>query len=144
MPVSKHRPIHKEKVKENNIKKQKEREMDNQFNKKMADMPVSYTYHKDADHVTVPMKAWQMLNSLAKELQPLAMLVSTFEQLGQEHIADGTLIPVFKDDIEPEMKDGAPLLVNGQVQHKLKDSFWKDKPQKGKMTEKPESSIITE
>lgn len=124
MPKSKHRPAFKVKKKENNIKKQKHKEAMNQLEQKVATMPVSYTYHKDADHVKVPMRAWQLLNNLAKELQPLAMLVSTFEQLGQEHINDGTLIPVFKDDIEPEMKDGAPLMINGQIQHKVKDSFW--------------------
>lgn len=127
MPTSKHRPKHKAKKKENNIKKAKHKEAMNELKNKVANMPVSYTYHKDADHVKIPMRAWQMLNALAKELQPLAMLVSTFEQLGQDHINDGTLIPVFKEDLEVEMKDGAPLLQDGQVQHKLKDSFWAKK-----------------
>lgn len=124
MPKSKNRPAHAAKKKISNINKQKAKEMSNDLQKQAANMPVSYTYHKDADHVKIPMKAWQMLNSLAKELQPLAMLVSTFEQLGQEHISDGTLIPVFQGDIEPEMLDGAPRMVNGQIQYKLKDTFW--------------------
>lgn len=103
--------------------------MSNQQDKAMANMPVSYTYHKDAESVQIPMKTWQMMNALAKELQPLAMLVSTFEQIGQEHIANGTLIPVFQGDIEPEMLDGVPKIVNGQIQYKLKDEFWEPKPQ---------------
>lgn len=93
-------------------------------------MPVSYTYHKDAESVQIPMKAWQMMNALAKELQPLAMLVSTFEQIGQDHIANGTLIPVFQDDIEQEKDEvGNPKFQNGQPSLKLKDSFWEPAPQ---------------
>lgn len=129
MAKSRNRPQYKIKKKKNNIKKQKAKEMANELKDKMAKMPVSYTYHKDADHVKIPMRAWQMLNSLAKELQPLAMLVSTFEQLGQEHINDGTLIPVFQEDIEAELQDGAPKIVNGQIQYKLKDAFWEGKVQ---------------
>ena len=128
MAESKHRPKHKAKVKEKNIKKQKHREAMNDLKDKAANMPVSYTYHKDADHVKVPMRAWQMLNALSKELQPLAMLVSTFEQLGQDHINDGTLIPVFQADVEPEIKDNAPVIVNGQIQYKVKESFWATHP----------------
>lgn len=131
MAKSKNRPQHKVKKKKANIKKQKQREAMNDLKNKVANMPVSYTYHRDADHVKVPMRAWQMLNALAKELQPLAMLVSTFEQLGQDHINDGTLIPVFKEDVEIEMKDGAPLIVNGQVQHKVKEAFWAQHPAGG-------------
>lgn len=129
MPKSKHGPKHKAKVKANNIKKAKIKQMSNQQEKTQATLPVSYTYHKDATSVAIPMKAWQLLNSLAKELQPLAMLVSTFEQLGQEHIADGTLIPVFQADIEQEKDEqGNPKFQNGQPSFKLRDDFWeKDK-----------------
>jgi hypothetical protein len=129
MPKSKNRPAYAAKKKQTNIKKQKAREMSNDLQKQAANMPVSYTYHKDAESVQIPMKAWQMMNALAKELQPLAMLVSTFEQIGQDHIANGTLIPVFQGDIEPEMQDGAPKIVSGQIQYKLKDEFWEPKVQ---------------
>lgn len=127
MAQSKHRPKHKDTVKKNNIKKAKLKQQMNILKNQAEEakkMPISFSYHKDQDTVQVPMKAWQMLNALAKELQPLAQLVSVFEQVGQDHINDGTLIPVFQEDIEPEMKDGAPLVVNGQIQYKLKDAFW--------------------
>lgn len=127
MAKSKNSKYHNAFKKSSNIKKQKTRQMTNELNEKAATMPISYTYHKDAKTVEIPMKAWQVLNSLAKELQPLAMLVSTFEQLGQEHISNGTLLPVYQKDIEPEMLDGAPKMVNGQIEYKLKDEFWEPK-----------------
>jgi len=138
MPKSNHGPKHKAKVKKRNILKQKQKQMEN-FKNPNGKMPISYTYHKDAPTVEVPMKAWQVINAMAKELQPLAMLVSTLEQVGQDHINDGTLIPVFQEDVEPEMKDGAPLLVNGQIQYKLRDSFWSSKTVNISAEEQPTS-----
>lgn len=84
--------------------------------------PVTYTYHKDATTVAVPIKAWQMLNQAANELRAISTFVAVMEQVGDQHMGDGTLLPVFADDLEAV--PGVPPLPNGQVQRKIKDSFW--------------------
>lgn len=82
--------------------------------------PVTFVYNKDKSMVEVPIKLWQTLNQTAQQLQAIAMFVSTMESIGQIHMQDGTLLPVFSEDLEPsEFKnpDGSP-------QMKIKDSFW--------------------
>ena len=116
MAKSKNRPKHKAVKKQRNIQKQKIREMINQA----ENQPVTFVYHKDKKTVEVPINLWQTLNQAASQLQAIAMIVSIMETVGQQHMQDGTLLPVFKDDVEPTGKtnpDGSPNV-------KIKDSFW--------------------
>ena len=98
MAQSKHRPKFKANKKRNNIKKQKQKEMQNANQEK--ENPVTWAYHKDRETVEVPIKAWQMINQAANELQAIARFVSVTEQIGNLHQQDGTLLPVYKDDLE--------------------------------------------
>lgn len=118
MAVSRNRPKYKVKKKKKLIQKQKQKQMDN-IQKKQ---PVTYTYHKDAETVAVPIRAWQMLNQSAESLRNIATFVSVMEQVGNQHMTDGTLLPVFDDDLE--VVPGSQPMANGQVQKQIKDSFW--------------------
>ncbi len=116
MATSKNRPKHKAYKKAKNIKKQQLREMANEA----KNQPLTFVYNKDKKTVEVPIQMWQAINQAAQQLQAIAVLVSTVEVVGQQHMSDGTLLPVFQDDLEPTGKmnpDGTP-----QVQ--IKDSFW--------------------
>lgn len=116
MAVSKNRPKHKAEKKKRILKKQKLREMANE----LKNQPVTFVYNKDKDTVEVPLKMWQTLNQAAQQLQAIAVFVSTMELIGQQHMQDGTLLPVFTDDLEQSGQknpDGTPQL-------KIKDSFW--------------------
>lgn len=110
---------------------------------KEQEQPLTFMYDKDKQTVEVPIKAWQTLNQAAERLRDIAMFVSTMELVGQQHIADGTLRPVFKKDTEPVLQevtlpDGTKRLQqvigpDGQPQIKVRDSFWS----KEKSVEKP-------
>ena len=116
MAVSKHGPKFKAKKKKSNINKQKRREMENIE----KEQPKTFVYRKDRQTVEVPIQAWQILNQSAQQLQSIALFVSTMELVGQQHMTDGTLLPVFDRDLEPtgqKNPDGSP-------QVKIKDSFW--------------------
>lgn len=116
MAVSRNRPKHKAVKKKKNLEKQKLREMANE----LKNQPVTFVYNKDKDTVEVPLKMWQTLNQAAQQLQSIAVFVSTMELVGQYHMQDGTLLPVFQDDLETtgqKNPDGTPQL-------KIKDSFW--------------------
>jgi hypothetical protein len=116
MAKSRNRPKHKVYKKTKNLNKQKLREMANE----LKNQPITFVYNKDKETVEVPIKAWQTLNQAAQQLQAIAMFVSTMEVVGQQHMSDGTLLPVFQDDLEPSGQrnpDGSP-------QMKIKDSFW--------------------
>lgn len=130
MAQSKHRPAHKAKKKVNNIKKQKLREMANEA----KNQPVTFVYNKDKETVEVPIKMWQTLNQAAQQLQSIAVFVSTMELVGQYHMQDGTLLPVFQDDLETtgqKNPDGSPAV-------KIKDSFWiRGKKESKPVMEKP-------
>ncbi len=122
MPVSKNRKKYSEFKKSNNINKQKLKQMNNT----QKENPVTFLYHKDKDSVEVPMKAWQTLNQAAQALQSIALFVSTMEIVGQHHMADGTLVPVFSKDLEPSGVKNP----DGTDQLKIKDSFWEDRKEK--------------
>jgi hypothetical protein len=132
MAVSRNRPKHKAVKKKKNLEKQKLREMANE----LKNQPVTFVYNKDKNTVEVPLQLWQTLNQAAQQLQSIALFVSTMELIGQQHMQDGTLLPVFTDDLEQtgqKNPDGTPQL-------KIKDSFWiRGKAEKTPM-EKP--SII--
>lgn len=116
MAKSKTSKGHKAYTKAKNLKKQKLREMANE----LKNQPVTFVYNKDKDTVEVPLKMWQTLNQAAQQLQSIAVFVSTMELIGQQHMQDGTLLPVFTDDLEQtgqKNPDGTPQL-------KIKDSFW--------------------
>ena len=121
MANSRHRPKHKAKVKAYNIQKQKRKEMENIQKEKAEQTPKTYTYHRDAKTVTVPLGAWQMLNQAARDLQPLAVFVSVMEQIGKDHMDDGTLLPVYQDDLEVVPGMAGP---KGEPQYRVKESFW--------------------
>ena len=121
MGKSKNRPKYKVKKKASNILKQKEREMQN----KNAEQPVTFVYNKNKSTVEVPLQAWQTLNQAAQQLQSIALFVSTMELVGQGHMTDGTLLPVFNKDLEDIP---GTLGANGRPQQKIKDSFWKSTP----------------
>jgi len=119
MPKSKNRKAHNIKKSISNFKKHKQRQMENIA--KNQKNPVTLVYHKDRKTVTVPLQAWQMLNQAAKELGPLANFVAVMENIGQQHMDDGTLIPVYQEDTEvipgTENNPGGP-------QRKITDEFW--------------------
>lgn len=116
MAVSKHRPKFKAKKKQSNINKQKKREMQNTQN----EQPKTFVYNKYKDTVEVPIKAWQTLNQAAQQLQSIGLFVTTMELVGQQHMTDGTLLPVFEKDLVPT-GDKNP---DGSVQYKIRDEFW--------------------
>lgn len=121
MPKSKNRPQYKVKKKLTNIKKQKQREMQNA----KQEQPVTFVYNKNKQTVEVPIQAWQTLNQAAQQLQSIALFVSTMELVGQNHMTDGTLLPVFNKDLEDIPGTLGP---NGKPQQKIKDSFWDSTP----------------
>lgn len=122
MAQSKHGPKHKAKKKKLNIKKQKQKEMDNINERKAAENPVSFEFPKDAKTVNISINAWKSLVQCARVLEPLAMMIATMEQIGREQIENGELLPVYLDDTEPI--PGAQPNQYGQVPRKIKDSFW--------------------
>jgi hypothetical protein len=116
MAKSRNRPKYKAKKKKANIHKQKLKQMANEA----KNQPITFVYNKDKETVEVPIKMWQTLNQAAQQLQGIAVFVSTMETVGQIHMQDGTLLPVFQDDLEASNQrnpDGSP-------QMKIKDSFW--------------------
>lgn len=116
MAKSRNRPQYKVKKKKSNLKKQKLREMANQA----KNQPLTFVYNKDKETVEVPIKAWQTLNQAAQQLQGIAIFVSTMELVGQQHMQDGTLLPVFQEDLEVTSEKNP----DGSPQMKIKDSFW--------------------
>ena len=127
MAKSKSSPRHKEykkkKTAEKLLIKRKVKEME----QNLQQGPVTFVYHKDKQTVEIPLKEWQILNQTASKLQDIAMFVATMEQVGRLHIEDGTLLPVFQNDLE--------YSDNPAEQPKLKDSFWsKTKSNLGKPT----------
>jgi hypothetical protein len=122
MAQSKHGLKHKTKKKKANIKKAKQREMDNINQAKMDEQPVGFEFQKDAKTVTISLNAWKSLVQCAKVLEPLAMMISVMEQIGREQIESGELLPVFIDDTE--VIPGTQPDQYGRVQRKIKDSFW--------------------
>jgi hypothetical protein len=121
MAKSRNRPQYKVKKKLANIKKQKQREMQNA----KQEQPVTFVYNKNKQTVEVPIQAWQTLNQAAQQLQSIALFVSTMELVGQNHMTDGTLLPVFNKDLEDVPGTLGP---NGKPQQKIKDSFWESTP----------------
>jgi len=121
MAKSRNRPQYKVKKKLANIKKQKLREMQNA----KQEQPVTFVYNKNKQTVEVPIQAWQTLNQAAQQLQSIALFVSTMELVGQNHMTDGTLLPVFNKDLEDVPGTLGP---NGKPQQKIKDSFWESTP----------------
>ena len=122
MAQSNHGPKHKAKKKKANIQKTKQRQMENnKVAQPQGEQPVNYTYHKDATTVAVPVKAWQALNMAAEKLADIAMFVSVMEQIGNEHMTDGTLMPIYKNDLEAIPGKFSP---KGEQQYQIKDSFW--------------------
>jgi hypothetical protein len=116
MAKSKNRPKYKAKKKKANIHKQNLKQMAN----KAKNEPITFVYNKDKETVEVPIKMWQTLNQAAQQLQGIAVFVSTMETVGQLHMQDGTLLPVFQDDLEV----GTQKNPDGSPQMKIKDSFW--------------------
>lgn len=82
--------------------------------------PLTFVYNKYKKTVEVPINAWQALNQAADKLREIAMFVTTMEMVGQRHMTDGTLIPVFKEDTEPSGVKNP----DGTDQLKIKDAFW--------------------
>jgi len=94
MAVSRNRKAHKVKKKIKNVKKQQLREMANEI----KNSPITFVYHKDRKTVEIPLAEWQTLNQSAERLRDIAMFVVTMEQIGRQHLEDGTLLPVFSGD----------------------------------------------
>lgn len=112
MAKSKNRPAYKLKKKQKNIQKQKQKQMENQK------QPRTWVYNKDKDSVEVPIKAWQTLNKAAEELSSIAVFVTTMELVGQQHMTDGTLLPVFDEDLTTV---AGP---DGKQRMEIKPEFW--------------------
>lgn len=128
MAKSKTSPRHKAYKKKKAAAKQLIKHKVKQMEQNLQQGPVTFVYHKDKQTVEIPLKDWQVLNQTASRLQDIAMFVATMEQIGRQHIEDGTLLPVFQSDL-----DYADNTTGGQP--KLKDSFWdKQKGGLGKPT----------
>lgn len=121
MAKSRNRPEYKVKKKKQNIHKQKQREMQNAAQAQNEKRPINWTFHKDKETVEIPINAWQMIAQSAHELEAIARFVSVVEQVSHQHQTDGTLMPVYQDDVEPIPGKFGP---KGEQQYKLKDSFW--------------------
>ena len=134
MPKSNHGLKHKAKVTKHNIEKTKTKQMENFQEAKAKEQPETFTYDEAAQTVTIPMNAWQTLNHCALKLQEIGLFVSTMELIGQQHMADGTLIPVYSSDLEPT----GVVLPDGRSQKKIKADFWKKRSvKKDIIMEKP-------
>jgi len=121
-----HKAYSKKKAKQKQLLKHKQKQMEQNLNQG----PVTFVYQKDKQTVEIPLKEWQTLNQAATRLQDIAMFVATMEQVGRQHIDDGTLLPVFQNDLEPT----TTLNPDGTPQMKIKDSFWTGKSDLGKPT----------
>ena len=138
MGKSKHGPAHKIKKKKANIQKIKTKQMENFQEAKAKEQPVTFTYDENAQTVAIPMKAWQTLNHCAMKLQEIGLFVSTMELVGQQHMSDGTLLPVYNSDLEPT----GVTLPSGEAQKRIKPEFWQKRAkEKNVIVEKP--TIIT-
>jgi len=126
MAKSKTRPKHKAYKKNQAVKKQNVKNKIKQMKENLQQGPVTFVYHKDKNTVEIPLKDWQVLNQTASRLQDIAMFVATMEQIGRQHIEDGTLLPVYQSDLD--------FTGNPGEQPKLKDSFWENKSGLGKPT----------
>lgn len=134
MAKSKNRPAYKAKKKKQNVHKQKLREMANEA--KNLEQPLTFVYNRDKQTVEVPIKAWQTLNQAADQLRGIALFVTTMELVGQQHMTDGTLLPVFKKDTEPSGVKNP----DGSDQLKIKESFWAEN--KPTVSEAPSKIIV--
>lgn len=121
MAKSKTSERHKDYKKKKEIKKQQIKQKVKQMEQNLTQGPVTFVYNKDKQVIEVGIKEWQALNQAATRLQDIAMFVATMEQIGRQHIDNGTLLPVFASDLEDGVNpDGTP----GK---KIKDSFWNNK-----------------
>ena len=136
MAKSKNRPAYKVKKKKQNIHKQKLKEMANEA--KNMEQPLTFVYNREKQSVEVPIKAWQTLNQAADQLRGIALFVTTMELVGQQHMTDGTLLPVFKKDTEPSGVKNP----DGTDQLKIKESFWDENKTIPSVGEKPSKIIV--
>ena len=120
--AEKRRAQSKAKKKAHNKAKNDLKHLNNMQEKQAQQQPVSFEFHKDATEVTIPINAWKTLVTCLKPFESLAMLFATVDQIGQQMVDKGDLLPVFFDD--PEPIPGAVPDAQGRVQRKIKDSFW--------------------
>ena len=122
MAKSKTSPRHKEYTKKKTQQKQLIKHKIKQMEQNLNQGPISFVYSKDKQTVEVPLQEWQALNAAADRLQDIAMFVTTMRLINQQHMQNGTLLPVFSTDIEKDPEggtnpDGSPKMI-------LKESFW--------------------